>query len=116
MAILKLNGADAPSPSALRVELFDVGSDEMRSASGRLVTDRLAVKRRLSLRWALLTADELAALLNAVGEMFFAAVYPDPELGMRTAEFRCESRSAGVLRYVNGEAVWTDVEMLWTER
>lgn len=115
MAVIKINGAEAASPSALKVEIFDVGSSEARSASGRRVVDRLAVKRRLTLRWAMLSTAQAGVLMEAVSGKAFQATYPDPELGERTAQFGCETRSAGVLRMVDGAAVWTDVEMQWTE-
>ncbi|HIS84193.1 MAG TPA: hypothetical protein IAB50_01295 [Candidatus Faecivicinus avistercoris] len=118
MAVLKINGVDAPSPSELKVRIFDVGSSGERSASGVLVVDRVAVKRELTLRWAHLTPAQLSALMEDTGgEVFFSATYPDPELGTaRTANFRCAERSSGVLLVRGGEPVWTDVEMTWTEK
>ena len=119
MAVIKLNGAAAVSPSALKVEIFDVGSAETRSASGQRVVDRVAVKRRLTLRWAMLSAEQAQALMAflyiATDGKKFQATYPDPALGERTGWFGCETRSAGVMRMVGGAAVWTDVEMQWAE-
>lgn len=115
MAVIKLNGGATASPSALRVEIFDVGSAQARSASGRRVVDRVAVKRRLTLRWAMLSAAQAKALMEETDGKKFQATYPDPALGERTAWFGCETRSAGVMRMVDGAAVWTDVEMQWTE-
>ena len=101
MAVLKINGVDAPSPSELKVRIFDVGSSGERSASGGLVVDRVAVKRELTLRWAHLTPAQLSALMEDTGgEVFFSATY----------------RSSGVLLVRGGEPVWTDVEMTWTEK
>lgn len=117
MAFLKVNGAEAASPSEMRVEVVDVGAFEQRSASGRLVADRAAVKRRLTLRWSALSPAQLGAMLGAVGEGFFEATYPDPVDGTpRTMSCRCSKRMAGVLLVRGGEPVWTDVEMEWTER
>ena len=115
MAVIKLNGAAVVSPSALKVEIFDVGSAETRSASGRRVVDRVAVKHRLTLRWAMLSAEQAQALMEATDGKKFQATYPDPALGERTGWFGCETRSAGVMRMVGGAAVWTDVEMQWAE-
>lgn len=116
--MLYINGAKAPSPSGLKVEITEVGPEEVRAASGRLVADRIAVKRRVTLQWPCLTADELGDLLSAVGaEPFFEATCPDPETGgLRTSVFRSGARTTGVLRMRNGEAVWTDVSMVWTEK
>lgn len=116
MAVIQIGGVDMPSPSGLRVEIFDVGVQDERSASGLLVVDRVAVKRRLTLTWAHLSPGDLAALLTATGGAFFSATYPDPELGTHAIECRCGARRAGVLRMDGGEPVWTDVSMEWVER
>ena len=116
MAVLTVNGAAVKSPSELKVSVFEVGSGELRSASGALVKDVVAKKRRLSLRWAHLAPSELGALLRQVGGAQFSAVYPDPEDGLRTAQFCCGEASAGVLRVDGGSPVWTDVQMEWIER
>ena len=47
MAILTIGGQAMPAPTELRVEMIEVGSGGERSASGRLVADRVAVKRKL---------------------------------------------------------------------
>ena len=117
MAVLTVNGAEMPSPSELRVKIFDVGSSGERTASGRLAVDRVAVKRALTLRWAALSTEEMSRLLGAVGaSVFFEAEYPDPEVGSRAMICRCEERTAGVLRMENGAPVWKNIEMTWTER
>lgn len=116
MAVLWVNDAAVATPSEMKMEIFEVGSGDVRSAAGKLVVDRVAVKRRLTLGWAVLSAAELGSLLNAVREPFFQVVCPDPELGQRTMTCRCESRMAGVLRLCGGEPVWKDVEMVRTEK
>ena len=45
MAVLTINGAEIPAPSELKVSIFEIGSGEMRSASGKLVSDRVAIAR-----------------------------------------------------------------------
>lgn len=116
MAVLTVNGAEVRAPSELKVTVFEVGSGEIRSASGGLVTDCVAVKRKLSLKWATMEPGELGALLGAVSGEDFSAEYPDPMAGVRTAVFRCGESLAGVLRIVGGEPVWVDVSMEWTEK
>ena len=118
MAVLTVNGAEMPSPSELKVEIFDVGASGERSASGRLVVDRVAVKRRLRLKWAFLTPAQLGLLLGAVGQAaFFEVACPDPETGgAREMECACGERTAGVLMIRDDQPVWTNVEMEWLER
>lgn len=116
MAVLKVNGAEIRSPSELKVTVFEVGSGEVRSASGGLVTDCVAVKRKLSLKWATMEPAELGALLGAVSGEVFTAEYPDPKEGTRTAVFHCGETLTGVLRIVGGAPVWVDISMEWTEK
>jgi len=118
MAMLKINGADMPAPSQMKVTIFDVSSAQERSAAGEIVMDRVAVKRRLDLSWASLRGSELAVILNAVTqEPFFEASYPDPATGdMRSMNCLCGERTTGVLRMEGGAPLWTNVEMTWTEK
>ncbi|MBQ8508255.1 MAG: hypothetical protein IJ466_12605 [Clostridia bacterium] len=118
MAMLLINGAEMPAPSALKVTLFDVSSPQERSAAGGIVMDRVAVKRRLELSWAFLSGSDLARLLNAVTEAaFFEADYPDPAAGeMRGMTCCCGDRATGILRMEGGEPIWTNVEMTFTEK
>lgn len=117
MAILKVNGEAIPSPTELKIALFEVGSGDVRAASGALVRDVLAVKRRLTLRWAHIAQADLGALLGAVSGAAFQAEYPDPvTMSSRTAAFCASDASAGVLRMANGVPIWTDVSMEWIEK
>ena len=116
MAVLTVNGAAVKSPTSLKVSVFEVGSGEVRSASGSLVSDCVAVKRIVALEWAMMEPAELGALLSAVSGGAFEAEYPDPMEGARKAFFRCGESVAGVLRMVDGAPVWTEVSMEWTER
>ena len=87
MAILTIGGKEMPAPSEMSVEMQEIGSSGERSASGRLVADRVAVKRRLKLKWAALAGDAAKALLSAA-DGFFTATYPDPATGAaRSATF-----------------------------
>ena len=105
-----------PSPSAMQAEVICVGSGEERSASGRLVCDRVAVKKRVKLKWAALSGAEIAKLFSAA-DGFFTAVCPDPCSGeWGKAEFYASARSLGVMRADGGECVWEDAAMEWMER
>ena len=63
--------------------------------------------------------EELASegsLLSAA-DGFFTATYPDPATGAaRSATFCATARSMGAMRLDGQNAVWTNVQMEWTER
>ena len=116
MAFLTINEVEMPAPSEMKVELVNVGSDEQRSASGRLVCDRVAVKRKLKLEWTALSGDDLRKLLSSA-DGFFAAEYPDPLTGaMRESTFYASTCRTKVLKVNSDGAVWSDVSMEWTEQ
>lgn len=117
MSVLTVNGAEIPTPSELQVSIFDVGSGDMRTMSGKLVSDIVAVKRRLSLRWAHLSPVELGALLGKISAAFFEVTYPDPmDAADRAITCRCGESTAGVLQIRAGQPVWVDVRMEFIER
>lgn len=116
MAILNINGWDVPAPTVMNVSLFHAHENTGRSASGSAVIDRSALKRRLELRWAHLSGENLAALLGKISG-FFDVVYPDPLDGQqRSMQCCCSESAGGILRIQDGKPVWTDVKMTWTER
>ena len=117
MAVLKINGVEMPAPSSMKIAVFDVSAGGERSADGSLVADKIAVKRRLTLGWAYLSPEDMAALLSAAQQdAFFTAEFPDPGTG-QPGSMRCclGDRSAGVLRMDGGRPLWTKVEMIFTE-
>ena len=116
--MLMVNGAAVPAPSEIKVEIENISSGIRRSASGYAMLDRMGKKRVLMLRWAGMSAAELADLMERVGAGgFFEACYPDPESGnMRTMTCCAGDRSTGMLRMENGVPIWKNVEMKWTER
>lgn len=118
MAVITVNNVNMPTPTTLKVTIFDVASSADRNASGAVVMDRVGTKRKLEMTWARLTPTQLSTLLNAVGtDVFFTAGYPDPQTAAtRTMTCYCGDRAVGVLRMVNGAPVWTNVEMNWIER
>lgn len=114
--MLKINGVAAPTPSALRMTIFDVSSSVNRNAAGNAVMDMGAVKRKMELNWAHMSAAELAALLKEMNG-FFEVDYPEPETGEEKHMCcYCSDRTMGILRMMDGEPIWTDIKMTWTQR
>ncbi len=115
MAMLTLNGAALPDPSALSVELQDALLSARRTLSG--AASRAAVKRRVRCYWAHMPAAQLAAMLSALAGSAVATLsYPDPLTGQsRAMQAYCGERSVGLARQSGGETVWTGVEIIFME-
>ena len=117
MAMLTLNGAALPDPSALSVELQDALLSARRTLSGAASVSRAAVKRRVRCYWAHMPAAQLAAMLSALAGSAVATLsYPDPLTGQsRAIQAYCGERSVGLARQSGGETVWTGVEIIFME-
>lgn len=118
--IIKINGATIPrNPSEFSVDVVDLddGSTTTRTADGTLHRDRIAVKRKINMRWNALTWDVLSQLLEAVSPVFFEVYYPDPMTGQyETKTFYVGDRQAPVAILRNGTIIWEGLTMNFIER
>ncbi|WEK53317.1 MAG: hypothetical protein P0Y55_12040 [Candidatus Cohnella colombiensis] len=110
MALLKINGVDMPSPSAMTPGEADLGKWE-RNARGSMIGELIATKAKFELSWSFLTAVQLSKLLIAVKPLFFNVTYIDPVTNtLRTATFYKGDRSMPVMDYRNGIPRYKDVK------
>lgn len=120
MKLIKINGVDISSislPSEMKVDVADLDGETNRNAKGDLIRDRIAVKRKISLEFPPLSAEEMSQLLNLIQDVFFQVTYPDPLTGgMRTGTFYVGDRTAPALRYRNGQVYWAGLSMNFIER
>jgi hypothetical protein len=115
--MLKIGGADLPTPAEYQVGVMDIDQASGRAASGMMVRKRIAVKRKIELTWRALTEDQLSALLNLVSPVFFEVQYVDPVTGgTKSGMFYAGDRSCGALKYTNGLIVWKDIKFNLVER
>lgn len=114
--MLKINGVDIPTPSEYMVGIMDISNAE-RNASGLMVIDRIATKRKIELNWKYLSKDDLSSLLAAVSDVFFQVTYIDPQTnGTKTGTFYCGDRNTGAIDYRNGVIRWKDIKFNLIER
>lgn len=115
--MITINGQSIPAPTDYVVSVMDIDGDTARTASGLMVRDRIAVKRKLELMWKYLTKDELTNLLNAVSPVFFDVQYVDSQTGdTKTGTFYVGDRTAGAIDYAGGQIRWKDIRMNFIER
>ncbi|MFZ3132757.1 MAG: DUF6711 family protein [Desulfosporosinus sp.] len=82
-----------------------------RNASGTLIIERIATKRKLELGWSYLSQADLATLLTTVSPVTFTVVYPDPQTGAaRSGTFYAGDRAAGAIDYQGGIMRWKDIK------
>ncbi len=110
--MIRIAGADIPAPTDYQVGIMDLDGETSRTASGLMVRDRVAVKRKLELAWKYLTPAEWSQILQAVSPPFVGVTYDDPESGeLKTGTFYAGDRTAGAIDYSGGKVTgWKDVK------
>lgn len=78
---MKINGITIKTPTDLKVGVFRITKSE-RLASGKMTMEVIAIKRRLNLRWEIITDTELQKIMNTLEcRVFHTVTYPDPQKG-----------------------------------
>jgi hypothetical protein len=114
--MLKVNGVAIATPSVYEMTIQDLDGESNRNASGDLIRDRIAVKRKINLEWPPLSQREISTLLNAVSSVFFTVTFPDPQLGMITKTMYVGDRTAPAYVYIKGEVKWSSLKMNFIEK
>ncbi len=114
--MLKVNGVAIATPSNYEVTIQDLDGESNRNASGNMIRDRIAVKRKINLEWPPLSQGEISTLLNAVSSVFFTVTFPDPQQGMITKTMYVGDRTAPAYMYINGEVKWSGLKMNFIEK
>ncbi len=114
--MLKVNGVAIATPSNYEVTIQDLDGESNRNASGNMIRDRIAVKRKINLEWPPLSQGEISKLLNAVSSVFFTVTFPDPQQGMITKTMYVGDRTAPAYMYINGEVKWSGLKMNFIEK
>ncbi|MCP0886924.1 hypothetical protein LB941_06205 [Ligilactobacillus sp. WILCCON 0076] len=78
---LSINGVQVKAPASLEVAIQDIDTKASRDANGLLHRDRVAIKRKLTVKWGPLTVSECSMILKAISEQFFSCSYLDPQEG-----------------------------------
>lgn len=114
---MKINGVTIPTPSSMEVAIMDIDSDSYRNANGKLLRDRVAVKRKVTCSWNWLSVTDASTLLKAVADEFFEMTYLDPMEGEEvTKEFYVGDRTNPVYSLHNGIKGWKGIKMAFTQR
>jgi len=116
MALIKINGVDIPTPSALSIGIMDLSKAE-RNAKGTMIIERIATKRKLSISYDYLSRNNLSNILKSISGVFFSVTYMDPQTNaMRTGTFYSGDRDAGLIDFKNGVPRYKDVKFDLVEK
>ena len=129
LTVIKDNGYSASLPDdtlKLTVDVYDLDSEDGtgRNQDGELFRDRIAILRKVNCEWGLLTPLEMATIQNAIEDVFFTLVYPDPKTGAgRSMTAYVSDRSAPMFlcggSVSSGEALtgsWSGLSLSFVEK
>ena len=78
---MKIDGTTIKTPTELKVGVFRLSKAD-RVASGQMVMEAIAIKRRLDLKWAVILDTDLQQIMNILDSGVFHSVeYVDPQNG-----------------------------------
>lgn len=115
--MLKINGTEVTAPKTYQVDINDIDGDSNRNAVGKLLRDRIAVKRKLEMEWGPLTQDEISTLLSSVKDEFFECEFIDTIEGVATRTMYVGDRTApAIMRDEDGNILWKGLKMDFIEQ
>ena len=119
MALLTVAGTALPDPHDVKLTRFPI-KKENRTASGRLVVEIIAYKRRLQVTWALMRDPDLQTLLTLLEDhgpfvqVDFAPEGAEPQSMVAAVE---EPIETGLwYKAPDGSRFWRDVTVTFVER
>lgn len=115
---MQINGVTIKTPMDLTVGVFRIASEAERTASGLMVLDVIAIKRRLDLTYTIISDAELKAILDILeGGVFHSVTYPDPQGGeAKTITAYVGDINQGAFFRRNGVRYWKDVRLALIEQ
>lgn len=115
--MIKINGVQIPTPSSYRVGIMDISGNAERTASGLMVRDIIATKRKIELSWNYLSQEDVSKILNLVSGAFFKVEYIDPQDNtVKTGIFYAGDRTVEALDYRNGRIRYQNLKFNLIER
>lgn len=114
--MLKIAGITVKAPTELKVGRFDL-SKSGRTASGKMVMEIIATKRRVDVVWKMLKDSELQQILDLItaNKPFFSLTYPDAG-GSKTMTCYAGDITTSLWHTKNGIRYWEEVSIPFIEQ
>ena len=114
--MLKIAGVSVKAPTDLKIGRFDL-SKSGRTASGKMVMEIIATKRRVDVVWKMLTDTELEKIIDTItaNKPFFTLTYPDTG-GSKTMTCYAGDIVTSLWHTKNGIRYWEEVSIPFIEQ
>jgi len=116
MALLTIAGVQVANPAEVKIGRFDLTKSN-RTASGRMVMEYIATKRRVDVVWRYIPDADLQVILNllAANKPFFTLEYPDAG-GQQTITCYAGDINTSLWHTRNGIRYWSEVSIAFIEQ
>lgn len=116
MALLTIAGVQVANPAEVKIGRFDLTKSN-RTASGRMVMEYIATKRRVDVVWRYIPDADLQVILNllAANKPFFTLEYPDVG-GQQTITCYAGDINTSLWHTINGVRRWSEVSIPFIEQ
>jgi hypothetical protein len=114
--MLKIAGTTVAAPVELKVGRFDI-TKSSRTASGKMVMELIATKKRVDITWKMLPDNELQKIIDTItsNKPFFTLTYPDTG-GSKTMTCYAGDIITSLWHTNNGVRYWEDVSIGFIEQ
>jgi len=114
--MLKIAGVSVKAPTDLKIGRFDI-TKSSRTASGKMVMELIATKRRVDVVWKILPDNELQKIIDTItaNKPFFTLTYPDAG-GSATMTCYAGDINTSLWHTKNGVRYWEEVSLAFIEQ
>ena len=114
--MLKIAGVSVKAPTDLKIGRFDL-TKSSRTASGKMVMELIATKKRVDITWKMLPDNELQKIIDTItaNKPFFSLEYPDAG-GTKTMTCYAGDIVTSLWHTKNGIRYWEEVSIPFIEQ
>jgi hypothetical protein len=114
--MLKIAGTTVKAPTELKIGRFDL-TKSSRTASGKMVMELIATKKRVDITWKMLPDNELQKIIDTItaNKPFFSLEYPDAG-GTQTMTCYSGDIVTSLWHTKNGVRYWEEVSIGFIEQ
>jgi len=114
--MLKIAGVSVKAPTDLKIGRFDL-SKSGRSASGKMVMELIATKRRVDVVWKMVPDSDLQTIIDTItaNKPFFTLTYPDAG-GSNTMTCYAGDINTSLWHTIGGVRYWQEVSISFIEQ